>query len=347
MVPPYPPPNVLNATPISSDMIIEPGVSPYISGVSPARNWSHVPSGKGSSISGGIASIPSTHAEIMHPYNGNLVNDEEHCGIEEDERERLKETLNGIQAPSIIRVSSREAEISWTELDTSEAAASGGPFPQIDASEFTYEIFVHEGSTNGRVATQHRCDPNGSPSCRLKITRLKPYTDYYVHIRASLPERDLYGYPSAAAYFRTLPNKPEAPSAPRIQKCAPTWMNVSWRAPSSNGSPISSYILQIAKGKNENFLNVYDGPNEQTRINTLEPGTYYRVRVMARNECGVSDYSAIAHASTPAANGQQQPTSFIKIPPPTVLSVSAKSAKLSWTMANDYQMAVVRAFLNS
>lgn len=90
---------------------------------------------------------------------------------------------------------------------------------------------------------------------------------------------------------------------------------------------------------------MYDGPNEQTRINSLEPGTYYRVRVMARNECGVSDYSPIAHASTPAANGQQQPTSFIKIPPPTVLSVSAKSAKLSWTMANDYQVAVVGAFL--
>uniref|UniRef100_A0A914D1Y9 Fibronectin type-III domain-containing protein n=1 Tax=Acrobeloides nanus TaxID=290746 RepID=A0A914D1Y9_9BILA len=265
-----------------------------------------------------------------------------HYDIEEDEREHLTETLNGIQAPTIIRVSCREAEISWQELDTSEAAASGGPFPQIDASEFTYEIFVHEGSTNGRVATQHRCDPNGSPSCRLKITRLKPYTDYYVHIRASLPERDLYGYPSAAAYFRTLSTKPETPSPPRILECAPTWMSVSWRAPTSNGSPISSYALQIAKGKNDPFVNVYEGPNEQARVNALEPGSHYRVRVVAHNEYGSSEPSVITHVSTPVSDDQPpQPTSFIKIPPPTVLSVSAKSAKLSWTMNNDYYSAVL------
>lgn len=86
-------------------------------------------------------------------------------------------------------------------MDTSEAAASGGPFPQIDASEFTYEIFVYEGQQTSRCIMQHRCSfsvgssniPAGTSSLTTAtspqantlnnvfcLTRLKPATDYLV-----------------------------------------------------------------------------------------------------------------------------------------------------------------------
>lgn len=54
----------------------------------------------------------------------------------------------------ILRVAAKEADIDWQELDTSEASAPGGPFPQIDASEFTYEIVLFESV--GRVVSSYR-----------------------------------------------------------------------------------------------------------------------------------------------------------------------------------------------
>uniref|UniRef100_A0A914RMS1 Uncharacterized protein n=1 Tax=Parascaris equorum TaxID=6256 RepID=A0A914RMS1_PAREQ len=56
----------------------------------------------------------------------------------------------------ILRVAAKEADISWQELDTSEASAPGGPFPQIDASEFTYEIVLFESVHNGRIVSSYR-----------------------------------------------------------------------------------------------------------------------------------------------------------------------------------------------
>lgn len=41
--------------------------------------------------------------------------------IEEDDRERLKDMLNRMQPPTVLRVGARDAEIVWQELDTSEA----------------------------------------------------------------------------------------------------------------------------------------------------------------------------------------------------------------------------------
>ena len=52
-------------------------------------------------------------------------------------------------------MAAKEADIDWQELDTSEASAPGGPFPQIDASEFTYEIVLFESV--GRVVSSYRC----------------------------------------------------------------------------------------------------------------------------------------------------------------------------------------------
>lgn len=66
------------------------------------------------------------------------------------------------------------------KLDTSEAGASGGPFPQIDASEFQYELFVFE--CNGTQQMQknvmiQKCAAGAQMCC---LTMLKPATDYQV-----------------------------------------------------------------------------------------------------------------------------------------------------------------------
>uniref|UniRef100_A0A915CX49 Fibronectin type-III domain-containing protein n=1 Tax=Ditylenchus dipsaci TaxID=166011 RepID=A0A915CX49_9BILA len=236
-------------------------------------------------------------AAMAAAYNALMVgneNDLTHYGIEEDE---------------LTRVGARDADIVWLELDTSEAAASGGPFPQIDASEFSYEIFVYEGNLP-RCVMQHRCSANGatagsssnspsSPSPSASngfccLTRLKPATEYMVNIRASLPERELAGNLSQHTPFRTLPSKPEPPQMPKCLNRQATAATIAWRMPLVNGSHINAYFLQISKGKSssEPFETCYEGLNEQFRITNLEPGACYRVRVIARNDFGMSEPSA-------------------------------------------------------
>ena len=61
-----------------------------------------------------------------------------------EEQEKLMEMLGRVQPIQVTDVGAREALIAWQPLDTSEASASGGPFPQIDVSEFTYEIILSE-----------------------------------------------------------------------------------------------------------------------------------------------------------------------------------------------------------
>lgn len=140
----------------------------------------------------------------------------------------------------------QDADVHWLELDTSEAAAC--PFPQIDASEFTYELFLYEGSPNGRLLTQKECPPLSSYN-GVRLTRLKPQTDYHVAVRASLPERQLVGAQSPTAPFRTLHLRvPDAPQSLRFTQKGPTFLTIAWVPPINNGgSVVFKYILQISK----------------------------------------------------------------------------------------------------
>jgi len=63
-------------------------------------------------------------------------------GTEDDELCKITDMLSSILPPRICDVASRQAVVTWTPFDCSEASASGGPFPQIDASEFTYQVLL-------------------------------------------------------------------------------------------------------------------------------------------------------------------------------------------------------------
>ncbi|KAI1716858.1 fibronectin type III domain-containing protein [Ditylenchus destructor] len=314
-----------------------------------------------------IAAAAGVPPGMPTPFNGMMMPENDianhYAGqIEEDERERLRDTLNSLQPPTVTRIGARDADIMWLELDTSEAAASGGPFPQLDASEFFYDIFVHEGHQNPKCVMQHRCgsvaaagnssvansggaSPAPSPSTAnngYSLNRLKPATDYLVNIRASLPERDLCGNLSPHTAFRTMPSRPEAPLMPKCLSKQGNAATVGWRAPPPNGAPILAYCVQMCKGKSDPFETVFEGLAEQTRINNLEAGSNYRVRVIARNEYGCSEPSpvltifmqtnALQHGKGPA----QRPA------PPTVMSVSARGVKLSWApISVDYTSLIL------
>uniref|UniRef100_A0A7E4ZXR2 Fibronectin type-III domain-containing protein n=1 Tax=Panagrellus redivivus TaxID=6233 RepID=A0A7E4ZXR2_PANRE len=293
---------------------------------------------------------PQAHPSFVNHINaapsGDLA-DDRYDLFEEDERERLQETLDLIQPPTIVKIQAKEVELSWQELDTSEAAASGGPFPQIDASEFTYEIFVYDG-TSRRPAQQYRCEVVPGSQNIMRLPRLRPNSDYSVTIRANLPSRDLYGNASTPVNFRTLPLLPEQPAAPKIGQRTPTTLNVSWRY---NGNvTVTAFVIQYSKAKNDNYVVAYEGGSEFCKITHLEPATAYRVRIVARSEYGDSEPSPPTYAQTSAEqvvvvnnnNNNRvsvvpQPSTAVayKLPPPQIIACYNRSVKLLWAPLYD------------
>lgn len=98
-------------------------------------------------------------------------------GTEDEEIAKIAEMLSKIQPPQVCDIGPRDALVQWQPLDCSEASASGGPFPQIDASEFTYEVMVYERKPDGENRNNYRCQADNS---HQMLTNLKPSTEYFV-----------------------------------------------------------------------------------------------------------------------------------------------------------------------
>lgn len=101
--------------------------------------------------------------------------------------------------------------------------------------------------------------------------------------------------------------EPGPPNKPREPIAAPTGVSnafkVNWRHPHDNGSSITQFELSLARATSSpghpNLSNqttmqyrvVYQGPDMMARVQNLEFGTKYNVRVRAHNSCGHSPWS--------------------------------------------------------
>uniref|UniRef100_A0A0R3S1Y8 Fibronectin type III domain protein n=1 Tax=Elaeophora elaphi TaxID=1147741 RepID=A0A0R3S1Y8_9BILA len=249
---------------------------------------------------------------------------------EEEEWERLTEMLSRMQSPQILRVAAKEADIAWQELDTSEASAPGGPFPQIDASEFTYDIVLFESV--GRIKKLvYRCEPDSGN--RVRLCRLRPNTEYYVQLRASLEERGLQGSPSTAVKFRTLTTVPESPHPPRLVSRTHNSVTVSWRSTVDNGSPITCYHLELASLEMSDVrTNEYSVVCERSQlssvsVNDVVSNHQYHFRLIAHNDAGDSEPSEVLMVRTPCSSSGSPPPTPSR---PHIISNSGVRLEIGW-----------------
>lgn len=213
--------------------------------------------------------------------------------------------LSRIPPPQVRDISARAAFVQWLPFDCSEASANGGSFPQIDASEFTYEVLLYEDTPEGQPSQNHRCQAELYP--QKWLADLKPASDYFVRyegeglrrsgekprvlgfrLRASLEERGITGEPSPAVAFKTKAAQPEKPNPPTVQQRSKTWILLTWQQPRENGSPIGSYHLEIDYGDPavEGFKEVYSGAALEYKVQNLETSTAYQIRLAASNALG-------------------------------------------------------------
>ncbi|VDO81516.1 unnamed protein product [Heligmosomoides polygyrus] len=315
--PRFPPPSSANSGFISSRIASSPplAVPPFHPALYTVnRKWSH--SGK--------LTIPD-----LVP-SASPRNDEQETDIDGEEWDKVREMLGRILAPQVVRVGPTEADIAWQQLDTSEvgvlvAAAPGGPFPQIDASEFTYQIVLFEN--HGRFVSTYsdlfRCETETGN--KLRLCQLRPNTDYYVQLKACLEERGLVGEPSQPVCFKTAPGRPEAPLMFRCVSRGVDHLVVAWRPPNDNGASISNYTVYISKPSDDVGEKVWEGRSCEARITSLRPATSYRLRVTAANRIGESSEAGPIVVTTRSDCPPPAP------PPPNVVSVNARCVKLAWS----------------
>uniref|UniRef100_A0A0K0DZD0 Fibronectin type-III domain-containing protein n=1 Tax=Strongyloides stercoralis TaxID=6248 RepID=A0A0K0DZD0_STRER len=273
----------------------------------------------------------NSHSKQQHiQYDNYQQNNNNHKNIvfEPYEIEYLHQILSSITSPQLIRCGSREAEISWNEIDLKNLSLHGNSTQStlnIESSEFSYEVFLYEHSESGRLILNQTADRN---QFKMKLLKLKPFTNYWVNMRVALIDRDIYGSPSKYLSFKTNPSVPDAPSSVRCISKSATWVQITWKYPNNNGSPITNFIVQFAKNKHYPFDKVWEGLSDTCKITDLEPSSSYRVRIIAVNSEGNSEPSLMIPVNTYAVHKNTTPTK----PPnlPTIVEVGAEKVKIRW-----------------
>lgn len=129
--------------------------------------------------------------------------------------------------------------------------------------------------------------------------------------RIRLHSSDVAGPWSRMLQVETEPGPPSKPQEPAP---TPTGVSnafkVSWRHPHDNGRPITNFELSLARATSPTgdldpsnqtgvqYLIVYQGPDLMARVQNLDFGTKYNVRVRAHNSCGHGPWSDPAAIET-------------------------------------------------
>jgi hypothetical protein len=111
------------------------------------------------------------------------------------------------------------------------------------------------------------------------------------------------GVPSVASFITIAPTL-SAPGAPTGVTATPGngSATVSWTAPSTGGSTITSYSVTPYAGSTALTPTTVDGSSTSTPISGLTNGTTYTFTVTATNAVGIGPASAPSNAVTPAAS---------------------------------------------
>jgi predicted phage tail protein len=143
----------------------------------------------------------------------------------------------------------------------------------------------------------------------ITLRDLKPATEYYLKVHALLD--DLKGNMAEFVTFKTMCCEPDAPQPPKLHTRSVSTIAVKWTSPVTNGSKVTSYILECDQGHGgdeSSFVEVYGGSAHQYKLTKLAPSTSYTLRLAAVNSFGKSEFSVpVAYSTTGTVPSQPDP----------------------------------------
>jgi hypothetical protein len=201
----------------------------------------------------------------------------------------------GAPGLSITNVTSTAAKLNIT------AAASNGS---------TIDLYETQIATNSGFTTGLQTKTGGTQT----VTGLAAATTYWARTRAHNGQG--YGPYSTVRSFTTGATVPGTPTALASSNVGQTTATLNWTAPSSGGSSVDDYELQLASntGFTSDVQTITVDPGPPENLTGLTPGRIYYARVRARNAVGFGPYTAAINFTTLAGT-------------PTILTPTAGSVQ--------------------
>lgn len=238
----------------------------------------------------------------------------------EEEMRQVQELLSTVCKPTVGSVTSHSAVLSWRPPlpILSEADTHLHSHPALPLS---YELALSQSGTEGDFKLVYQ---GKDTTCRLE--ELRPATHY--HIRVCVACRSMKGAPSESVTFTTLCSVPDVPAVPRLIQHTTSSISLQWRSPNDNGSKITGFCLEYhEQGKQSAFKEIYSGLAKQYKVVHLMPSTKYAFRLAAKNDVGVSAFSAVLSCCT--ASCVMSPPA--PPPPPRLMEAGVTWLSLDWS----------------
>ncbi|CAI5455308.1 unnamed protein product [Caenorhabditis angaria] len=236
-----------------------------------------------------------------------------------EENERFKKLLGLALAPTIELVLTSDVEVKWRKIDFNDPMFAGVLPPHADPAEIIYCVSIYEST--GRHVGSYPCEPTAGG---LRVSSLRPNTDYYVHVKVTMEDRGIYGDPSPHLFFRTAPGRPEPPLIPTLMSRTSDSVHLSWRPSVNNGAAVNLYNVYVEPLGEEGNSTVLQFGDIEAKINGLKPATAYSFRITSLNALGESYEASMIEVTT-------RPEGYPLIPlPPAISSVSHRAVRLNW-----------------
>ncbi|MCJ8733922.1 hypothetical protein PDJAM_G00229210 [Pangasius djambal] len=238
----------------------------------------------------------------------------------EEEMRRVQELLSAVCKPAVGSVTSHSAVLSWRPPlpILSEADTHLHSHPALPLS---YELALSPSGTEGDFKLVYQ---GKDTTCTLG--ELRPATHYYARVCVAC--RSMKGAPSECVTFTTLCSVPDTPAVPRLIQHTKSSISLQWRSPNDNGSKITGFCLEYhEQGKQSAFKEIYSGLAKQYKVVHLMPSTKYAFRLAAKNDVGMSAFSAVLSCCT--ASCVMSPPA--PPPPPRLVEAGVTWLSLEWS----------------
>ncbi|KAM3962813.1 miles to go [Aphomia sociella] len=153
------------------------------------------------------------------------------------------------------------------------------------ASILDYRLEMSATNVDDAFAEVYR-----GPETTCVVAKLTPFSPYFFRVYATNSAGR--GARSGVRDVFTPRAPPAAPTDLRHEATADS-LRLYWRTPACHGAEILKYCVEVDATAYET-----EGPTPERSVDGLAPDTAYRVRVAARNELGLGDWSEECVAST-------------------------------------------------
>ena len=211
----------------------------------------------------------------------NIVGCSEALNIEETftaAKAEIKKSLPGSPSVSVTDVTSRSVTLQWNPPSN-----TGG----VHLSGYIIEKKLSSTETWERVVTVE------SSITSFTVENLKEKSEFYFRVSAENEVGVGESSMTEKVSLKTHATPPSPPTAPlEIVPLGPHSLTVEWGAPESDGgAPLEGYKVAVRDAKRQMWMEVgrVNTEVQKLKIQDLEEGSEYFIRIFAKNEVGFSD----------------------------------------------------------